>query len=135
MCCEHAFERRVVRLERGERLVQPVADLVVEVVADVLPAACGRDEERVAVVVGIVGSSLGVLLAAALGELVGDDLLPLDLEHVARPLQEQHAEDVLLELGGIHLPAQDVGGGEEVPFELRKGQHGTKSRPSRRDAG
>ena len=42
----------------------------------------------------------------------------LDLEHVARPLQEQRAEDVLLELRGIHLPAQDVGGGEEVPFEL-----------------
>ena len=44
------------------------------------------------------------------------------LEHVRAPLQEQHPEDVLLELRGIHLPAQDVGGGEEVAFELGEGQ-------------
>ena len=42
-----------------------------------VPAGLRRDEERVAVEVGVVGPLLGLLLAAALGELVGDDLLPL----------------------------------------------------------
>ena len=46
------------------------------------------------------------------------------------PLQEQHPEDVLLELRGIHLPAQDVGGREEVALELREGQHDGFLRPA-----
>jgi hypothetical protein len=48
-------------------------------------------------------------------------LAPL-LEHVGAALQEEHPENVFLELGCIHLPAQDVGGFEEVPLELREGQ-------------
>ena len=36
----------------------------------------------------------------------------LDLELVGRTLEEKDAEDVLLELGGVHLPAQDVRGSE-----------------------
>ena len=42
------------------------------------------------------------------------------LEDVRAALQEQHAEDVFLELRGLHLAAEDVGGGEEVALELRK---------------
>jgi hypothetical protein len=36
----------------------------------------------------------------------------------------EHPEDVVLVLGGIHLAAEDVGGGEQVAFELGPGQLG-----------
>ena len=110
-------------LEGGECLVEPVADLVVDVVAEVLPSGLGRHEERLLVVVWIVGASVGILLASALFELVGDDLAALDVEHVAGALQEESAEDVLLELGGVHLAAKDVGCRKEMPFELGQGEH------------
>jgi hypothetical protein len=56
------------------------------------------------------------------------------LEHVGAALQEQHPEDVFLELGGIHLAAQDVGGLEQVAFQLWEGQgHGWKVALARND--
>ena len=48
----------------------------------------------------------------------GDDLLPAGLELVGGLLQEEHPEDVFLELRGIHLAAKNVGGLEEVAFQL-----------------
>ena len=59
-------------------------------------------------------------LAAAQLQLFGERLLAFHVEHVAGTLQEQHSEDVLLELRGIHLASQDVRRGEEVAFELGK---------------
>lgn len=54
-----------------------------------------------------------------------DHLLAPLLEHVGAALEEQHAEDVYLELGGVHLAAQDVGGLEQVALQLGQGQgHG-----------
>ena len=56
------------------------------------------------------------------------------LEHVRAPLQEQHPEDVLLELGGIHLAAQDVGGREQMPLELGERErpcHAVRGLPAR----
>src|SRR6185369_13934434 len=61
-------------------------------------------------------------LGSALLELLLEQLLVAGLEHVRAPLQEQHPEDVFLELRRIHLAAQDVSGGEEVAFELGQGQ-------------
>ena len=49
------------------------------------------------------------------------ELLALAVELVGEPLQEQHSEDEFLELGGVHLAAQDVGGLEEEGFELGEG--------------
>ena len=46
------------------------------------------------------------------------ELLALTVELVGEPFQEQHSEDELLELGGIHLAAQDVGGFEQEGLEL-----------------
>src|SRR5690606_35196069 len=58
-----------------------------------------------------------------------DNLLATLLEHVGAALEEQHPEDIFLELGGIHLAAQDVGGFEEVALQLGQGQwHGLPSR-------
>ena len=65
-----------------------------------------------------VGPLGGLCLAAALGELLGDDGLPPGLEHIRAALQEQHPEDVLLELRGIHLAPEDVSSAEEVALQL-----------------
>jgi len=81
---------------------------VVQLVAQVLPAGPLGDEEGVLVVALGVRPLLGLLARAPLPELLGDDLLAAGLEHVRAPLQEQHPEDVLLELRGIHLAPQDV---------------------------
>lgn len=51
-----------------------------------------------------------------------EDPLAASLKDIGGPLEEQHPEDVLFELRGIHLAAQDVGCGEEMSFELRKGK-------------
>lgn len=58
----------------------------------------------------------------ALGQFRCDYPLPFILELVGGTLQEQHPEDVLLELRGVHLPAEDVHGREEVAFELGEGE-------------
>jgi len=50
--------------------------------------------------------------------LGGDNFVVPGLEHIGAALQEQRAENLLLELRGIHLAAQDVGGREEVTFKL-----------------
>lgn len=45
---------------------------------------------------GVFSAFLGVRLAAALADLVGDHLLAFGVELVRGVLQEQHPEDVLL---------------------------------------
>ena len=52
------------------------------------------------------GPVVGLLLPPRLEPF--EHPFPLGVEHVRRTLQEQHPEDVLLELGGIHLAPQDV---------------------------
>jgi len=45
----------------------------------------------------------------------------LCVELIRQALEELHAEDELLELGGIHLAAQNVGGLEQKGFKLGEG--------------
>jgi alpha-methylacyl-CoA racemase len=52
------------------------------------------------------------------GTFLAIGVLAALVEHIGAALEEQHAEDVFLELRGIHLAAQYVGGFEEVAFEL-----------------
>ena len=49
------------------------------------------------------------------------ELFPFPVELVGQAFQEQHPEDELLELRGVHLTAQDVGGFEQEGFELGQG--------------
>ena len=118
---EHSFQPGVLLFESCQGFVQSVAHFVVQLVAQVRPAGCRGDEKCVLVVALRVRPLLGLLQRAPLGSLLIDDDGATLLEHVRAPLQEQHPEDVLLELGGIHLAAQDVGGPEEVTFELSEG--------------
>ena len=117
------LQRRIVLLQRGQGLVQPVAHLMVHIVAQARPAGLGRHEERVRVEVGIVGPPLRLSLRAAQGDLALYHLPTLFVEHVAGALQERGPEDVLLELRRIHLPPQDVRRREKMPLKLRKRQH------------
>jgi hypothetical protein len=74
----------------------------------------------------VVGGRLSPLLSLLLGspplEVLPDDLLPARLEDVRGALQEQHPEDVLLELRSIHLAAENVRSRIQVPFQLGKGE-------------
>ena len=81
-----------------------------------------RHVEGLAVPALEFGALAGLGLRLAGGHLLRDDLLAALVEHVGAALEEQHAEDVFLELRGVHLAAQDVGGLEEVAFELGEGQ-------------
>ena len=58
----------------------------------------------------------GICLAAF--HLYADHFLAPLVEDVGRALEKQHPEDVFLELGGIHLAAQDVGCFEQMAFQL-----------------
>ena len=57
---QHAFESRVVVFEFSEGLVEAIADLMVQVVSEVLPAGEFGDEEGVLVEVRVVGPLLGL---------------------------------------------------------------------------
>ena len=59
---------------------------------------------------------LGFALASL--QLLGNHLLIALFEYVGAAFEKQHAEDVFLELRGIHLAAQNVGGLEKVAFQL-----------------
>ncbi len=49
------------------------------------------------------------------------ELLPLAVKFVRHPLDKEHAEDIFLEFGGIHLASQDIRGFEQEVFKLFKG--------------
>lgn len=121
---EHAVEARVLRLQRAQRLVQRVADVVVGLVAQVGPARLLGHVERVGIEARVQRALLCLRPALALVDVLLDQLLVAGLEHVGAPLEEQHPEDVFLELRGIHLASEDVGRLEEVPFELGEREPG-----------
>ena len=56
------------------------------------------------------------------GELFPNDPFAAPSEDVGRPLEEQYPKHVLLELGCVHLAAEDVGRGEQVALELPEGE-------------
>ncbi len=127
---QHPFQPAVLLFEGAQRLVESVADGVVQLVADESPASPGRHEKGVGVELRGVGPLASLLPAAAFGELLFKDPLPARLELVRAALQKEHAEDELLELRGVHLAAQDVRCAEEVTFQLlqREGSHDLFSR-------
>jgi hypothetical protein len=50
--------------------------------------------------------------------------LTLLIKEIAHPFQEEHAEDVFLVLGRIHVSAQVVAGAEEQAGQLAEGEFG-----------
>src|SRR5690606_16160023 len=79
-------------------------------------------EKGFVVKAGRVGPLLRFFSAAAPGHLLADDLFPLGLKLVRRPFQEEHSENVLLELGRVHPAPQDVSGSKQVALQLLQGE-------------
>lgn len=111
----------VVGLQAAQGAVKEAADIGVGLVNQVLPARRGRHVEGLAVPAFQFGAMCRLGRSLAGDNLLRDDLFAALVEHIGTALEEQHAEDVFLELRGVHLAAQDVGGLEQVAFQLRKG--------------
>lgn len=122
---QDTFECVVGVFERTERLVELVADVVVSLIAQVVPPGQGWHPKRLAVEVGVFGELVGLILGTAALEFGCDEPFPLGLELVRGALKEQQPEDVLLELRRIHLAPQDVCGRQQMPLQLPQGQHVT----------
>jgi hypothetical protein len=119
-------KRGITLFELAQCDVEQTADVPgSRLVPDVPPAGLVGYVVEAAVEVEVrhVGEVGRFLLRLALPSQVGDEGLAHRVELVGAALQEQHPEDVLLEIGCIHLAAQDVGRSEQVPFQLRQRQH------------
>lgn len=79
-------------------------------------------EERVSVKTRVVRPLLRLRWRSPLRAFLRNDFFEAPLEHVRAALQKERAKNVLLEFRGIHLAAKDVGGGEEMTFELGEGE-------------
>ena len=130
---QHTGERIVFVFDRSDGLVEHVADVVLEVLQGrheiavlvspgLVPAGSNGDKESLAVGC-LVFEQLGdeIRLVFEVCEALLAELVTFAVELVGQPLQEQHAEDELLKLRGVHLAAQDVGGLQEEELELGKG--------------
>ena len=117
---QHVLQRVGVGvLDRGQRLVQRRPDALLGV-AHRGPAGLVGHEEVVLVgvdqqgIAGGCGQVIRLQLAAQPGLL--------DLELVVEVLEEEHAEDILFVLAGVHVPAQDVAGFEEQALQAGEGE-------------
>ena len=144
---EHAVELVVLVLHRRDGLVEHVADVVLQILERrnplavpvrprLVPAGARRHVEGVAVG-GLVLQHFGQQRGPVreMGVVPFAQLRALAVELVGEAFEEQHPEDELLELGGVHLAAQDVRGPEEEGFELGEGDLLAGHRPDCLNAG
>ncbi len=130
---QHPGQGVVFVLDGGDSLVEHGPDVVLEVLERrdlvallvdpaLVPAGARRHEEGVPVgglVIEQLVQQRGLVLQVGIGGGAQDG--PLAVELVRQALDEQHAEDEFLELAGVHLAAQDVGGLEEEALQLGEG--------------
>jgi hypothetical protein len=116
MCSSTSYRLVLAVSMPGERLVQPVADVLVGVVDQGLVARLRRHPEGAFLLVParVLRRQPCLRLGLAAFHFEADHLLAALVEDVGAALEEQHPEDVFLELGGVHLAAQDVGSFEEM---------------------
>jgi len=119
---EHVLKRFDIGVFQSlKRLIQSRADIGLEV-ANLRPMSDLRNKEGVFVRVDELRGDLLLRHPARL-EALGQ-LLALLIEQIAHPFQEEHAEDVFLVLGRIHVPAQIVARAEQEARQLAKGEFG-----------
>ena len=113
---QHVLQRIDVGIfNRFQRLVQRATNVFFQV-ADGVPVRILRHEKGVVVSVGkLLGNGR---IRHTLGLEIARELVSLLIEQIAQALQEQHAEDVFLVLGGIHVAAQIVTGAEQQAGKL-----------------
>ena len=101
---EHSFETCILLFERRAGLVEGVAD-VGRRFLDLRPSRPLGNEELVLVDVLRIGALF-------------DQRFALFVEAVSESLQEEQPENVVFVVGRVDRPAEDVGGGPKVAFEL-----------------
>ena len=113
---QHVLQRIDVGIfNRFQRLVQRATNVFFQV-ADGVPVRILRHEKGVVVSVGkLLGNGR---IRHTLGLEIARELVSLLIEQIAQALQEQHAEDVFLVLGGIHVAAQIVTGAGQQAGKL-----------------
>ena len=117
---EHVLQRMDVHVfQRFERLVEAGPDVGLEV-ANLRPMGIFGNEEGVFIRIGELRGNLALGHPSCL-EVLGK-LLALLVEQIAHPFQEEHAEDVFLVFGCIHVPAQIVAGTEQEAGQLTEGE-------------
>ena len=97
------------------------ADVVLEIL-EVLPSGTLWHVEGFVVFILVFGELFGLLLRLALVQVVLDDAFLCLFIGIGQALQEQHPEDVVLELRGIHAAPQDVGALPQKRFQLAERQ-------------
>ena len=80
-----------------------------------------------------VDSPVCPVLGAFSGEVLLNNPVVFFFKDIRAAFEEEHAEDIFLELRGVHLAAQDIGGREEMVFKLRQGElsHAMSFSPSK----
>ena len=108
-----ALEVRVVALDGEDGVVDQRGDVGAGgLVLEVRPARLGRHPEDAlgGVLVAVFEQAFELLAADAVASQLGLELVAAGLEGVGDVLEEEQAEDDVLVLGGVDLPAQGVGG-------------------------
>ena len=121
---QHVVEADVFTFDACQRFAEQVADIGLAGVVHQVGVARLLWHPEISILFVPTfdfGGKLGVGLAFASVQFDLDDFFAALLEHVGAALEKEHAEDVFLELGGVHLAAKDVGGFEEVALKLRQG--------------
>ncbi len=120
---QDVLQRRVRVADGRKRLVKLARKPCgVQVLGQMIPAGGRRDEEVVVKIRVLTIAARGLFFGnALLLQLLREELAAFRLETVRAALEEQHAQDVVLI---IRLAAQEIGGGVEVSFKLRKRQFG-----------
>ena len=130
---EYACKGVVLVFDGRDGLVQHVADVVLQVFErrhkvaflvgpGLVPAGANGHEERLAVG-GLVFQKLRnqFWLVLEVGEVLLSELIPFAVELIREPLEEEHPEDEFLELGRIHLAAQNIRSLEQEGLKLSEG--------------
>ncbi len=83
-----------------------------------MPSRPFGNEECLSVGIFILQQLRQELRVVDVAETFGAETAPLGVELIGEALDEEHPEDELLELRGVHFASQDVRGFEEKGFEL-----------------
>jgi hypothetical protein len=111
---QNVVEAGVAGLQAPESLVEKVSDIMVGIIQQEFVARLRRNPERAFLHVPVfqVGALNGLCLAQAGCHFLLEDLLAALIENIGAAFEEEHSEDVFLELGGVHLATENVSGFE-----------------------
>jgi len=99
-----AFEEEIGFLQSAQRLVQAVANVLVQVPVDVVPTGRRRNKKML-IVPCILGGLLSLFRRGTRLQFLSDKAFTLLVKHIGAALQEQHPKNKVAEFGMVHLTA------------------------------